>query len=79
MKTRAGHLRLLPKPLAKCGPPRPYPPPSRTGVDLRRDGTGWWLTHARGGTSFEVWLTTTDLRELVEMGRELLERNEGDT
>jgi hypothetical protein len=57
------HLRLVPKPLAKCEPYR-YPAPRLDGVTLRRHGRDWLLMHTRGGRFVETVLTTEELRDL---------------
>lgn len=80
MKTRAGHLRLVPKPLAKCEapPPRAYPPTWDGYVEVRRVGQRWRLIWQDRGRVVEIGLTTAALRDLVEQGAKLLERNEDD-
>jgi hypothetical protein len=72
------YLRLVPKPLAKCGPPRPYPSPRIPGVKVRRGGNGWWVSASVCGRDVDVWLTTDELTELVMQGAEMLKRDEGD-
>jgi hypothetical protein len=66
----------VPKPLAKC--PAPYPTPRLPGVDLRRDGNAWLLSHVRAHRAVELQLTTEELRDLVTLGAVLLERNAND-
>ena len=38
----------------------------------------WWFRHERGGRTVETWLTTAELRDLVEQGAEHLERTKDD-
>lgn len=72
------YLRLIPKPIAKCGPaPWPYPS-SRDGVEVCRVGQFWRFEHRRQGRHVGLMLTTEELRDLVEQGHALLERNKGD-
>jgi hypothetical protein len=72
------YLRVVPKPIAKCGPaPWPYPRTS-DGVDVRRVGDQWRLEHRRQGRFVGLMLTTEELEDLVGQGRTLLERNRGD-
>lgn len=83
MKVRSGHLRLVPKPLAKCEPsppPRPYPPSRLDGVEVRRvsGSKPWWIQIVHGGQSIEVWLTTAEMRELVVDGALMLQRDAED-
>lgn len=75
---RKGHLRLLPKPIAKCG--WPYPTPRLDGVEIQRvdGGRRWLLTYTRRGKHVDVFLTTEELEDLVERGSTLLQRNRDD-
>lgn len=55
--------------------------PRIDGVELRRIGRGgrrWLLIHTINGRTVETVLNTYELRGLVELGAQLLERDEGD-
>lgn len=69
MKSRGGHLRLVPRPLVKC---RIYPTPRIEGVSLRRNGKDWFLEQVSNGRVYEIRLTTWELRELHQRAGEVL-------
>lgn len=78
--TTRGHLRLVPKPPAKCEPYR-YPKPLLDGVTLRRVGNGqrrWLLIHTFRGRDVETVLTTEELRDLCAQGVGALAREADD-
>lgn len=72
------HLRLLPKPLAKCGTVRPYAAPMPDGLHMRAAAVRgrWLLAEVRGGRFFETKLTLAELRELHRRSGELLAEHE---
>lgn len=73
------YLRLIPKPIAKCPAPRPYPAMPRDGVEVRRVGTeGWRLEHRVRGRFVGLMLTKDELKDLVEQASALLERDKDD-
>jgi hypothetical protein len=78
MKTRAGHLRLLPKPLAKCEPADyPLPPGNRIGILRVDDGRRWLLAHIRNERIVELWLSPDELRELHRIAGVVLAKEDG--
>lgn len=79
MKTKIpSYLRIIPKPLAKCGPPdRPYPA-AADGIEVERCGRRWLLTHTRNGRRVEFFVTTDELEDLVAQSATLLRRNQDD-
>lgn len=60
-----GHLRLLPRPLAKCGEPREYP--ATSGVSMRRSPfEGRWLIEkTTGGRTTALSVTVAELQDLI--------------
>jgi hypothetical protein len=74
MKIRSKHLRLLPKPLAKCEPAA-YPPLPADGVTINRAGSLWRMRQVRGGRIFETWLTRSELIELRRQATDELARS----
>lgn len=60
-----GHLRLLPKPLAKCEAPREYP--AIDGVSMRRAAIeGCWLVEkTRAGRTTTLSVTVAELQDLI--------------
>lgn len=65
---RRGHLRVVPRPLARCGvDPRPYPP-IKDGVSLRPAPTSgrWLLEQTIQGRTTTLYLTREDLLNVFQ-------------
>lgn len=70
------HLRLLPKPPAKCGEPRAYP--KVDGVAVRRSAVeGMWLVEGtKRGRTTTIAVTRAELVELFAASAEALAKEE---
>lgn len=74
------HLRLVPKPLAKCATVRPYVAPMPDGLYLRAAAVNgrWFLSEVRGGRFYETKISLAELRDLNRQSGELLAKENDD-